>query len=59
MREWKPPDVIALVAVVTCATLLMSGRDSVVSYALVGVVVCYFGIDLSGIIRRNRHRRGK
>jgi hypothetical protein len=56
MRKWKPADVIALIVVVTCAVLLMSGIDTVVGYTLLGVVMCYFGIDLSGI---SNHFNGK
>jgi hypothetical protein len=59
LKRWKPADVIALVIVVACATLLMTGRDSIISYALLGVVVCYFGIDLSGIVDIVKGRRRK
>jgi hypothetical protein len=59
MRKWKPADCIALIVVVTCAVLLMTGRDSVISYTLLGVVVFYFGIDLSGIISSIQKKGGK
>lgn len=59
MKKWKPADCIALIIVVVCAVLLIKGLDHVVSYTLLGVTVCYFGIDLSGIIEYIRLKRGK
>ena len=58
MKRWKPVDCIALIVVVVCAVLLMSGIDTVVGYTLLGVVVCYFGLDLSGLFN-HINRKGK
>jgi hypothetical protein len=59
MHEWHPADVIALIVVVTCSVLLYRGMDHIVATALLGIVVCYFGIDLSGITKKGRGKGGK
>ncbi len=59
MNKWKPADCIALIIVITCAVLLMAGRDSIVAYTLLGVTVCYFGLDLSGITEYIKLKRRK
>lgn len=46
MRGWKPPDVIALVVILSVVLLKCLGYDSVVSWSLLGVVAGYFGLDL-------------
>jgi uncharacterized membrane protein len=36
---------ITFVVVVVCFTLLLTGKDTVVGYTLLGVVAGYFGIE--------------
>lgn len=59
MRKWKPPDVIAIVIVGTCAGLLSTGRDHIISIVLLVVTVGYYGIDLTGILDNFRKKGGK
>ena len=52
--KWKPQDVIAVIIIVACFVLLIMGRDSVVTYTLLGVVGLYYGIDLTPFIKLGR-----
>ena len=49
--DWKPRDVIALVVIIGCFALLLAGRDSYVSWALLGVVGGYYGIQVTPYIK--------
>uniref|UniRef100_A0A6M3XVV5 Uncharacterized protein n=1 Tax=viral metagenome TaxID=1070528 RepID=A0A6M3XVV5_9ZZZZ len=45
--KWQPKDVIACIIIVACFVLLILGKDSVVTWTLLGVVGAYYGIDLT------------
>jgi len=55
--KWKPQDVIAVVIVIGCFTLLGMGKDSIVSWTLLGVVGLYYGIDLTPFIKLGRNQK--
>ncbi|MBA7559833.1 hypothetical protein ES708_01449 [subsurface metagenome] len=57
--KWMPKDVIAVIIVICCFTLLILGKDSVVSWTLLGVVGAYYGIDLSPWFRIGRNQKHK
>ncbi|GAI79067.1 unnamed protein product, partial [marine sediment metagenome] len=54
---WMPKDVIACLIIVSCFTLLVLGKDSVISWALLGVVAAYYGIDLTPAIHLGRNQK--
>ena len=57
--KWGPQDVIACIIVVGCFTLLGMGLNTVISWALFGVVVSYYGIDLTPWIKLGRRQKTK
>jgi len=58
--KWLPKDVIAVVVIVACFALLALGKDSVVTWTLLGVVGCYYGVDLSPWFKiGRRHQKDK
>ena len=57
--KWAPKDVIACIIVVSCFTLLIVGKNSVVTWTLLAVVGAYYGIDLSPWFRIGRNQRPK
>lgn len=42
--DFTEKGIITFTSIIVCATLLMSGKDAVVGYVLMAVVVGYFGI---------------
>ena len=57
MKKWKPQDVIACVVVLGCFILLIMGRDSYISWTLLGVVGLYYGVDLTPFIKLGRNQK--
>jgi len=57
--KWKPQDVIGVIIIVGCFTLLIMGRDSYISWTLLGVVGLYYGVDLTPFIKLGRNQRSK
>jgi len=57
--KWEPKDVIAIIIILGCITLKCLGYDSVISWALLGVVAAYYGIDLTPFIHLGRNQKGK
>ena len=57
--KWKPQDVIAIVIIIGCFTLLIMGRDSYISWTLLGVVGLYYGVDLTPFIKLGRVSKEK
>lgn len=57
--KWQPKDIIAAIIVVCCFVLLTIGRDTMVAWALLGVVAAYYGIDLTPFIKLGRNQRRK
>ncbi|MCK4721775.1 MAG: hypothetical protein KAT75_00655 [Dehalococcoidia bacterium] len=57
--KWMPKDVIACIIIVACFVLLALGKDSVVSWALLGVVCAYYGIDLTPWVHLGRNQQAK
>ena len=45
--KWRPIDVITAIIIVGCFVLLGLGKDSAVSWSLLGVVGAYYGVDLT------------
>jgi len=56
-KKWGPQDVIACLIIVGCFGLLALGRDSVISWTLLGVVGAYYGIDLSPWFKLGRNQK--
>lgn len=56
--QWKPQDVIAAILVVGLITLKCLGHDSVLSWALLGIVGTYYGVDLTPIFKIGRNKGG-
>lgn len=52
--KWKPQDVIALIVVTGCLTLIGLGYDGPIKYTLMGVVGVYYGLDLTPLIKLGR-----
>lgn len=59
MKKWKPGDVIAAVIIIGCLALLFLGKDTIVSWALLGIVGAYYGIDLAPFIKLGRNQKSK
>jgi len=57
--KWKPKDVIAVIIIVACFVLLALGKDSVITWTLLGVVGAYYGIDLSPWFSLGRNQKSK
>ena len=55
----KSRDLVALVTLISCTYLIACGKDSIVGYTLLGVVVGYFGIEVVPPIIRRRKNGGK
>lgn len=53
--KWKPIDVISGIIIVGCFILLGLGRDTVISWVLLGVVGGYYGIDLTPWLKVGRN----
>lgn len=54
--KWQPKDVIAGIIVVGCFALKLTGMDSVLTWALIGIIATYYGIDLSPFIKLGRNQ---
>ncbi len=59
MKKWGPQDAIACIIVLGCFTLLIMGRDSYISWTLLGVVGLYYGVDLTPFIKLGRNQGKK
>jgi len=57
--KWTPKDVIACIIIICCFTLLIVGRDSVITWTLLAVVGAYYGIDLTPWFRIGRRQKPK
>ncbi|MBA7677680.1 hypothetical protein ES703_85940 [subsurface metagenome] len=57
--KWQPKDVIACIIIICCFILLIMGRDSVITWTLLGVVGAYYGIDLTPWFRIGRRQKPK
>ncbi|MBA7529159.1 hypothetical protein ES705_21351 [subsurface metagenome] len=55
--KWMPKDVIACIIIICCFVLLILGKDSVVTWTLLGVVGLYYGIDLTPFIKLGRNQK--
>ena len=54
--KWMPKDVIAVIIIIACFALLALGRDSVITWTLLGVVGAYYGIDLTPWLKLGRNQ---
>uniref|UniRef100_A0A6M3XSY3 Uncharacterized protein n=2 Tax=viral metagenome TaxID=1070528 RepID=A0A6M3XSY3_9ZZZZ len=59
MTRWKPKDVIALVIIIGCFSLMALGHDSVISWALLGIVGAYYGIEVSPFLKLGERKKPK
>jgi len=59
LEKWKPQDVIAIIIIIFCFVLLVMGRDSYISWTLLGVVGLYYGVDLTPFIKLGRNIKDK
>lgn len=57
--KWKPADVIAVLIIICCFALKALGHDTALSWALIGVVAGYYGIDLTPFIKLGRNQKGR
>jgi len=57
--KWQPKDVIAVIIIVACFVLKALGMDGTLSWALLGVVGAYYGIDLTPGIKIGRKQKPK
>jgi len=55
--KWKPIDVISGIIIVGCFVLKAMGQDSAISWTLLGVVGCYYGIDLTPFVKLGRSKK--
>lgn len=59
MPKLAGKDVVSLVVVICATILILSGKDSIVGFTLLGVVCGYYGIDLAPFIKIGRNQGGK
>lgn len=59
MKKWQPKDVIALVVIVIAGVLLVRGINHQVGYALIAIIVGYYGIDLTPWLKVGRNQKPK
>lgn len=45
-QKWEPKDVIALVALVACTALLLSGKNHEITWCFCGIIAAYVGVDI-------------
>lgn len=57
--KWTPRDVIAGVIILGCFILKFLGMDSTLSWALIGIIAAYYGIDLTPYIKLGRNQKAK
>lgn len=57
--KWKPADVIAIILVLSFVALKCLGHDDMISKALLGIVVCYYGFDLTPWVKIGRNQKAK
>lgn len=57
--KWQPKDVIALVVIVGAIYLLATGINHTVGWALIGIVISYYGLDLTPFIKLGRNQGKK
>lgn len=57
LEKFKPPDVVAILIIIGCFILLGLGKDSLTSWALLGVVGAYYGLDLTPFIKLGRRQQ--
>jgi len=57
--KWEPKDIVALVVVAGAVSLLWQGIDNIVGFSLLGIIVGYYGIDLTPFIKVGRNQGKK
>lgn len=57
--RWGPQDVIAAIIIVGCFVLKALGHDTALTWALIGVVAGYYGIDLTPWLKLGRNQKPK
>jgi len=57
--KWKPADVIAIILILSFVALKCLGHDDMISKALLGVVLCYYGIDMTPWVKLGRRQKPK
>ena len=56
MKKWQPKDVIALVVILIAGGLLFTGINGRVGWTLICIVLAYYGIDLTPLIKIGRNQ---
>lgn len=57
--KWKPQDVIALIVIIGAFYLLATGINHTVGWALIGIILSYYGIDLTPWVKLGRNQGKK
>ena len=55
--KWAPKDVLAVIIVTGCITMICLGIDGNIKFTLLAVVGLYYGIDLTPFIKLGRHQK--
>ena len=59
IQKWEPKDVIGLILIIGAIYLLARGINHQVGWALIAIVVGYYGIDLTPWIKLGRNQKNK
>ena len=54
MKSWRPKDVIALVAILVCGGLMITGHNSIITYTFCATIGSYVGLDYVGKVKLNK-----
>ncbi len=55
--KWTPRDVIACIIIIGLIVLKCLGHDSTLSWALIGIIAAYYGLDLTPAIKLGRNQK--
>lgn len=59
MLKLEGKDIFSVVVVICATILILSGKDSIVGFTMLGVVAGYYGIDLTPFIKVGRNKGRK
>jgi len=59
MSNWKPSDVIACIIITGCIAMICLGLNGTIKFTLLGIVLAYYGIDLTPFIKLGRNQKDK
>ena len=55
----KATDCVAVLTIISCTTLIALGKDTIVGYSLLAVIVGYFGIETWPIPQIRARKKGE